>query len=90
MIFTGLLGYCWAKAEPEMTSAAPSAAMLLHLFILWFLLDCLVCRLLFSFVESFRSDEPALIAIFAVACAAVKSERAPTWQGGLKPQPNHQ
>src|SRR4029450_12470698 len=33
MIFTGLLGYCWAKAEPETTSAAPSAAMRMNLCI---------------------------------------------------------
>jgi hypothetical protein len=28
-----LLGYCWAKAEPETTSAAPSAAMRMNLCI---------------------------------------------------------
>src|SRR5262249_24027398 len=33
MILTGLLGYCWAKAELEITSSAPRATMLLHLLI---------------------------------------------------------
>src|SRR6516164_1100546 len=33
MTLTGLLGYCWAKAGPETTSAAPSATMRMNLLI---------------------------------------------------------
>src|SRR5262249_42456331 len=33
MILTGLLGYCWAKAEPGITSATASATMRMNLLI---------------------------------------------------------
>src|SRR5262249_28923798 len=33
MILTGLLGYCWANAEPGITSATASATMRMNLLI---------------------------------------------------------